>query len=146
MIMGVIGCFLPVLPGPPVSYAGLLFLQFSSKHPFSLRFLIIMAVLTALVSIIDYLIPVFGTRKFQGSKYGVIGSALGLIIGLFFFPPFGIIIGPILGAFIGELIRGRQTGKAMQSALGSFVGFLAGMVIKLLLTITMAYYFVISIL
>lgn len=144
MVIGIIGCLIPVLPGPPISYAGLLLLQLTSKHPFSTRFLIIYGILTVFVFVVDYVIPVYGTKKLQGSKYGIWGSAIGLIIGILFFLPFGIIVGPLLGAFLGELVTGKDIARALKSAMGSFVGFLVGTAMKLVLSITMAYYFVIS--
>jgi len=142
MITGILGCLLPVLPGPPISYIGLILLQLTSKHPFSTRFLIIYGILTIFVFVIDYMIPVYGTKKLKGSKYGIWGSAIGLIIGILFFLPFGIIVGPILGAFLGELVTGKDVARAMKSALGSLVGFLAGAALKLVLSITMAYYYI----
>jgi len=146
IVIGIIGCLLPVLPGPPISYVGLLLLQLTSKHPFSTRFLIIYGILTVFVFFIDYVIPVYGTKKLKGSKYGIWGSAIGLLIGILFFLPFGIIIGPLLGAFLGELITGKDIARAIKSALGSLVGFLAGTALKLVLSITMAYYYIICLL
>ncbi|HDH05880.1 MAG TPA: DUF456 domain-containing protein [Nitrospirae bacterium] len=142
---GIIGCVLPVLPGPVLSYAGLLILQFSSIHPFTATFLIIYAILVALAAALDYVIPIYGTKKFEGSKYGMWGSAVGLVLGMIFFFPFGIILGPVLGAFTGELINGKTKDKALKSALGSFLGFLAGTAMKLILSLSMVYYFVASI-
>ncbi len=146
IVAGIIGCILPVLPGPPVSYTGLLLLQLSSKHPFTARFLIIYGILTLLVAVFDFVIPVYGTKRFQGSRYGVWGSALGLIIGLIFFPPFGIIIGLILGAYLGEILSGKNIREAIRPAFGSFLGFFASTVIKLVLTIFMAYHFIMNVL
>ena len=146
IVIGIIGCFLPVLPGPPISYVGLLLLQLTSNSPFSMKFLIIYGILTVFVFVIDYIIPVYGTKKLQGSKYGIWGSAIGLLIGILLFLPFGIIVGPLLGAFLGELVTGRDIARALKSALGSLVGFLAGTALKLVLSITMAYYYIISLL
>ncbi len=145
IVVGIMGCILPVLPGPPVSYAGLILLQLTSRHPFTPVFLIMFATLTILVTILDYIIPVYGTKKLQGSKYGIWGSALGLFIGLIFFQLPGIIIGPLLGAFLGELISGKKLDKAIRSSLGSFLGFLAGAVIKLILSLVIAYYFFVNV-
>jgi uncharacterized protein YqgC (DUF456 family) len=144
MGIGIIGCLIPVLPGPPISYIGLIILQLTSRHPFSTRFLIIYGILTVFIFVVDYVIPVYGTKKLQGSKYGIWGSAIGLIIGILFFLPFGIILGPLLGAFLGELVTGKDIARAVKSAMGSLIGFLAGTAIKLVLSITMAYYYVIS--
>lgn len=133
---------MPLLPGPPISYLGLLLIHFTSQHPFSTEFLLLYAALTILVIVVDNLIPVYGTKRFRGSSYGTWGSALGLVLGLLFFPPFGIIIGPVLGAFFGELVRGRGARQAFRSAIGSFVGFLAGTAVKVTLSLIMAYHFI----
>ena len=146
MMVGIIGCILPVLPGPTISYAGLILLQLTSKHPFTTMFLITFAVLTIIVTVLDYVIPVYGTKKLQGSKYGIWGSALGLFIGIFFFSLLGIIIGPLLGAFLGELISGKKIDKALKSSLGSLLGFLASTAMKLTLSLVMAYHLILNIL
>lgn len=146
IVTGTIGCILPILPGPPISYAGLLLLQVSSRHPFSLQFLIIFGVLVALAALLDYVIPIYGTKKFEGSSYGIWGSACGLILGLVFFPPLGILIGPIAGAFAGELIHGHKAGKALKSAFGTLLGFLTGTLLKLVICLGMAYYYLITLL
>jgi uncharacterized protein YqgC (DUF456 family) len=146
IVIGIIGSIVPVLPGPPVSYIGLILLQLTSKQPFSIRFLILFGVLTVFVFVIDYVIPVYGTKKLQGSKYGIWGSAIGLIIGVLFFFPLGIIVGPIIGAFLGELVTGKNIARSLKSAFGSLVGFLAGTAMKLVLSISMAYYYILNIL
>ncbi|MGE0020825.1 MAG: DUF456 domain-containing protein [Draconibacterium sp.] len=140
-LTGILGCVLPMLPGPPINYVALLLLHFTSSHQFSTRFLVIWAVVATVVVLLDYLIPVWGTKKFGGSKQGVWGSVIGLVAGLFIFPPFGIIIGPFVGAVIGELIAGKETGAAFKSGFGSFIGFLAGTLIKLIASGLMTWYF-----
>lgn len=142
IIAGIVGSIAPFLPGPPVSYLGLLFLQFTSRHPFSTRFLLLYAVLTILVIVLDSVVPVYGTKRFKGSTYGMWGSAIGLIAGLLLFTPLGIIIGPVLGAFLGELFSGKKAMQAIRSALGSFLGFLAGTAIKIVLSLVMTYHFI----
>jgi uncharacterized protein YqgC (DUF456 family) len=141
IIGGILGGVLPVLPGPPLSYIGLLLLHFTEKYQFSTRFLIVWAIVTAVVYFLDYIIPVWGTKRFGGSKRGVWGSIIGLIIGLFFFPPFGIIIGPFIGAVVGELTAGKDSGTALKSGFGSFIGFLAGTMMKLIVSGLMAWHF-----
>lgn len=139
---GIFGSLVPFLPGPPLAYLGLLIVHFTSRHPFSTEFLLIYAALTILVIVLDNLIPVYGTKRLKASNYGTWGSALGLVAGLLFFPPLGIVIGPILGAFLGELIHGGGARQAFRSAKGSFIGFLAGTAIKVALSLVMAYQFI----
>lgn len=141
VIAGIAGSVLPFLPGPPLGFAGLILLQLSSRHPFTVTFLVAYGVITVLVLAVDVIIPVYSTKKFSASRPGVWGSVIGLLSGLLFFPPFGIIIGAVAGAFIGELVSGKRTGKALKSAAGSLAGFLAGSVIKLALSVLMAYHF-----
>jgi len=140
MIMGIAGCLLPMLPGPPLSYLGLITIHFSSKIDFSSKFLIYWGIIVILVSILDYVIPIWGTKYFGGSKYGVWGSMAGLLAGLFI-PPVGIIIGPFLGAVVGEMLAGNKQ-NALKAGFGSFIGFLAGTIVKLLVSLIMLYYFV----
>ena len=140
IIAGFLGSFLPVLPGPPISYLGLLLLQFSSNAPFSLQFFVIWALIIAVILVLDNLIPTMGAKKYGGTPYGVWGSIIGLIAG-FFFPPVGIIVGPIAGAFLGELVGGKTTDQAMQSAWGSIVGFMVGTLMKVIASGMMGWYF-----
>lgn len=147
MLAGLLGTVLPVIPGPPLSFAGLLVLHFSEWAEYSVEFLVVMAILAAVVSILDYVVPVWGTKKLGGSDAGIRGSTIGLIAGIFVFPPLGLILGPILGAFVAELLRDRNDlGKAVKSGFGSLLGFLMGTGIKLFACVLMAYYFVIALL
>lgn len=141
MAAGIVGCILPILPGPPISYAGLILLQLTSKQPFSNDFLITFGLLTAFITILEHVIAVIGVKIFRGSKYGVWGSAIGLIAGIFIFPPFGILIGAFVGGFLGELADGRNLKEAVKTSIGSLIGFITGTVIKLILSIIMAYHF-----
>jgi uncharacterized protein len=141
MIVGILGCVLPFMPGPPLNYIGLLLLHFTTAFQFTDRFLLIWAIITVVVIALDYIIPVWGTKKFGGSKQGVWGSVIGLIAGMFFFPPIGIIIGPLAGAVIGELLAGKDSKAALKSGFGSFVGFLAGTIFKLIASGMMTWYF-----
>ncbi|MDN5204949.1 DUF456 domain-containing protein [Fulvivirgaceae bacterium BMA10] len=144
MIVGLVGCLIPIIPGPPLGYLGLLALHFSKFGEFSEKFLWIFAVVTVIVTALDYWIPAWGTQKFGGSNYGKWGSFIGIFVGLFF-PPFGIILGPFIGAVVGELIKQPDFNKALKAGLGSFIGFLIGTGIKLIATIVMTYYFVVAI-
>lgn len=141
ILAGIAGGVLPILPGPPLSYIGLLLLHFTSKYQFSTKFLVVWGIITVVVYLLDYLIPAWGTKKFGGSKRGVWGSIIGLLVGIVLFPPFGIIIGPFAGAVLGELSGGKQSKEALRSGFGSFVGFLLGTLLKLIASGMMAWYF-----
>ncbi|MEM7551839.1 MAG: DUF456 domain-containing protein [Bacteroidota bacterium] len=141
MLVGILGCFLPIIPGPPISYVGLLLLQLKEIPPFTQQFMIIWLIITALVFALDYIVPVLGAKKYGGTSKGVIGSAIGLILGIFLFPPIGIILGPIIGAFIGEVVAGKDSKNAMKAAYGSFIGFLFGTGLKLIASGFMFFYY-----
>jgi uncharacterized protein len=138
LFIGLAGAVLP-LPGPPLSFVGMLLIHFTKYAEFEKRTLIMMGLATLAVTIIDYYVPIWGTKKFGGTKYGTWGSTIGMILGIFFFPPFGIFIGAFLGALIGEFYRGAESNVAFKAAIGSFVGFLAGIVIKVVLCLIMIY-------
>jgi uncharacterized protein len=151
IILGLIGCLVPVLPGPPLSFLGILFLHLSkfghyqnmaSEQPLiSNKTLIIFAAMAVFVSIFDYLLPIWGTKKLGGSKYGTRGATIGLFIG-FFFGPAGVIIGPLLGAFVGEMIFKDDFRYALKAGLGSLVGFLTSIGLKLAASSVMTYFFI----
>lgn len=142
MILGLLGCIIPGLPGPPLSFIGLLLLHATSRYQFSARFIIVWAVITVVVTVLDYAIPAWGTKKFGGSRRGIVGSIAGLILGLLFLPPFGIVIGAFIGAVIGELTGGKDSVAALRSGFGSFIGFLAGTFLKLIASGMMMWYFI----
>jgi uncharacterized protein YqgC (DUF456 family) len=144
LIAGIIGCIVPFLPGPPLSFVALLLLQFSSLAPFDEEFLLMWGAITVAITVLDYWAPVYGTKRLGGTKSGTRGAAVGLIIGLFFFPPFGLIIGPFIGALSGELIAGQEFSRAMKSALGSFAGFLTGVLLKLSVSLILSYHFIVN--
>jgi len=143
MVVGLAGCFLPVLPGPPLAFIGLWIQQFKSQPPFEARFLWIWAGVTLLVTVLDYWMPVYSTKKFGGSKYGIWGCTIGLIIGLWM-GPIGIILGPFVGAFVGEIIANQNSSNAFKAAVGSFVGFLFSTLLKLIACSIMIWYWVAS--
>jgi uncharacterized protein YqgC (DUF456 family) len=143
MVIGILGSFLPLLPGPPLCYLALLLQQFRTDKPFSLKFMLIWGAIVGVVILLDYLVPIYGTKKFGGSKYGIWGCALGFIAA-FWMGPWGIIFGPFIGAFIGEYIANKDSTQATKAAIGSFTGFLFGTLIKLVTSLVMGYYLLIS--
>lgn len=144
IIVGIIGAFVPIMPGLPISYAGLLFLQLTDPTPFSAKFMVLWAVIVIIIMSVESLIPAYTTKRFGGSPYGITGAILGLIAGVFLFPPLGILLFPLLGAFIGEIIAGKKIDLALRSAMGAFVGFLAGTLLKVVTALVIAYYFIIQ--
>lgn len=129
MLIGLAGCILPVIPGPPLGYIGLLFLHFTKGIQFESRELFIWAFVAIIVTVADNILPIWTTKKFGGSKAGVWGSTIGLVIGLFF-PPIGILVGPFLGAVLGEMLNNNND-KALKAGFGAFMGFVSGVGLKL---------------
>jgi len=164
LIAGLIGSIVPALPGPPLCYFGLLLLKWSGKADFSLTFLIIWAAITVVVMIMDNVLPMIMTKKFGGSRNAVIGSVVGLIIGMIFFAPLGLIVGPFLGALAGELLNNHileksriknkkdnetetvelshtaKNEKAIIAALGAFLAFILGTGAKLIIGSLMIFF------
>ena len=141
-ILGLVGCILPVIPGPPISWAGILLLYLWGKDdPFTTRFLLIWLAVTIVVTVVDYVVPSYVTRVTGGSKAAGRGSLIGLFAGLIFFPPWGMIGGAFLGALLAEiLINGKELRNSIKPALGSFAGFLCGTFIKLVASGMMLFY------
>lgn len=140
LLAGIVGAFLPVLPGPPLSYAGLLLIHFTSITSFSARLLITFGIITLLITVADFLLPIWGTKFGKGTRHGMWGASIGLVIGIFFFPPFGVLIGPLAGAWVAEKVNGKENRDAFQSAVGSFAGLLLGVVLKFTVSIAMTWY------
>lgn len=132
LLIGIIGSILPALPGPPLSYVGLLLLHFTDRVQFTTAQLVWWLILVLLTIVADYLLPVLGVKKWNGSKWGNIGCIIGTVAGLFLFPPWGIIIGPFFGAVLGELLFAKKEApEALKAGLGAFIGFILGTVFKL---------------
>jgi hypothetical protein len=131
-VSGLVGCILPIIPGPPLSFIALIILSYAKNwEPFSATFLIIMGGLTVLVAILDYVIPAAGAKKYGASKFSVFCSIIGMMIGLFAFPPFGLFIGGFVGAVGGELYVGKAGEDALRAGLGVFVGNLVSIGLKM---------------
>lgn len=130
MLAGLVGCILPMLPGPPLAWLGMLLLHFTDRVDFSVTELVVSALVVIATLVLDYFTPMIGAKKFGGGKYGNRGCVIGTIVGMFFLP-LGLILGPFLGAVIGELIAGKPFRAALKAGFGSFVGFLFGTLIKL---------------
>lgn len=144
VLLGIVGSLLPALPGPPVAFAGLLLQQLREPNPFTTSFLLVWLAVVLIVVVLDYYVPIWGTKKFGGSKYGMWGCTLGFLL-VFWMGPWGMIIGPFIGALIGELIARKTGQQALRAAFGAFLGFLAGSLIKLIVCGIMLYHVVASI-
>jgi uncharacterized protein YqgC (DUF456 family) len=151
VLIGVIGSILPGLPGPPISYLGVLLIHWTRFAQFSGTMLMVWAVIVSVVAVLDYVVPIWGTKKFGGTRSGVTGSTIGLLVGIVLLPMLGLVLGPFgllgilggpfIGAWIGEIYAGQTSDKAMRAAVGSFVGFLAGTLMKLAVSIILAFYY-----
>lgn len=131
-IIGIAGSILPALPGPPLSFIGLILLVFCDGADISNTTLWISGIFLAIVSILDYVAPIWFTNISGGSKQATRGSIIGLVAGLFVFPPWGLIFGPFVGAFIGELMAHTTKEQAFKVAIMSFLGFLLTTGIKII--------------
>ena len=141
IIVGIIGAVVPALPGPPLGYVGLLLLQLTDKVQFSISFLIGWGIATLAVTIFDFYLPIWTTKKIGGSKAGINGSIIGMIVGIIF-TPIGMILGTLLGAIVGELVGGASGDKAIRSGFATFIGTMLSIGIKLIICISFAIYFI----
>ena len=139
LITGLIGVFIPVIPGLPISYLALLLSHFYLYPIYHEKFLWLMAVVVVIVTILDFWIQVHGVKRFGGSKKAINGSIIGLIIGLIFLPVTGIIIGPFVGAFIGARIESSDVNQALKIAFGALAGFMVGTVLKIFVSLYIIY-------
>lgn len=150
LITGIVGSVLPVIPGPPLSYMALLVAFIHEDAAFSMadngyKWLFVLGLFAIGITLLDYWLPIYGTKKYGGTKAGTWGSAIGLVVGLVFSPalgPFGIIVGPFIGAVVGELLAGQTQQVAWRSGWGSFLGFLGGTFLKVTYGIVVAIYWI----
>jgi len=143
LIIGIVGCILPGIAGPPFSFLALILLSIAKKwEPFSAGFLLVMAGITIVVMALDYVMPAAGARKFGSSRAGFWGAVIGMIIGLIYAPPFGMIIGAFLGAFVAECMAGKSGSEALKAGWGVFIGVMVSMVLKLAASGVMTFYFI----
>ncbi|UYW01314.1 DUF456 domain-containing protein [Flavobacterium agricola] len=143
MLAGIAGSLLPALPGPPLSWLGILVFYSIPEVPFNYYVVFISLFLTLVITVLDYTIPAQGTKRFGGSKHGIWGTNIGLVVGIFAPIPFGFIIGPFVGALLGELLFDKKgITHSLKAASGSFLGFLASTFMKFVFTMCFLGYFV----
>ena len=136
-----IGSFVSILPGVPLSYIGIVLLQLTDKVDFSWTFLLVWLVVVIVVQLLDSFLPIYYAQKKGGSKWAVWGSVIGCFIG-FFFTPIGILLGTFLGAVVGELLSGKGMEVSLKAGLGTFVGFLLSIGLKLIVASILIYYYI----
>lgn len=134
LILGLVGCIVPMIPGPPIAYVGMICIHFSESAELSTAYLVVWGIIVVISVILDYVIPSIGSKVFGGTKWGYWGCIIGTILGMFHLP-WGILAGPFLGAFLGELIGKKDAKTALKSGVGSLLGFLCGTLLKLIICI-----------
>jgi len=142
--LGMAGAVFPILPGALAIYAAFfVYGWFFSFGPFGFWFWSIQTVIVVILFVADYLVNAWGVKKYGGSRASVIGSTIGILIGPFVIPAFGLIIGPLAGAMIGELIHGSSMERSIKVAWGALVGLFSSMVVKVVLQAAMIVVFAI---
>ena len=131
MVGGIAGCVLPILPGAPLAYAGLLLLHFTGLAHFSTAQLIVWLIVVVVLQVVDYITPLLGSKYSGGTSFGNRGCVAGTLLGLFFMP-WGIILGPFLGAVAGEMMGGSDFPHAVRAGIGTLIGFLLGTLLKVI--------------
>jgi len=140
-LIGIVGSFLPIIPGPLTSWLGILLLYLTSAVEFNLNFVLITFTVAVSVGILDYIIPILGVKKLGGSRSGQIGTTVGLIVALIILGPIGIIVGPFLGALLGEMSTNKSFQNSLKPAFGLFIGVIAGSVIKFLISLSFLFFY-----
>ncbi len=141
-VVGIIGCIIPAIPGPPLNFLSLVILELAIEDAFSSDFFILWAIITVVVTVLDYLLPIMGAKVYKASGFGIWGSIIGMIIGIFFFPPFGMILGLFVGAVFGELIAGKEEWQALKVGTVTFAASMLMILIKLAVSGIMTFYFI----
>ena len=136
---GIVGSFIPIIPGPITSWIGILILNLTSAVDFNFYFVIITFFFAVIISALDYIIPIIGVKKLGGSKGGLIGASIGLVIGFIILGPLGILFGPFVGAIAGEMINKKNLKESLKPALGSLLGIMIGSGIKFSLSLVYLY-------
>ena len=131
LVAGIAGCILPVLPGPPLAYAGMLLLHLTDKVHFTTHQLVIWLVVVIVLQVVDYITPLLGSKYSGGTSFGNRGCMAGTLLGLFFMP-WGVIVGPFIGAVVGEMLGGQDLSHAIRAGVGTLLGFLFGTLLKVI--------------
>ena len=141
MALGLIGCFIPVIPTPLTSWFGFLLLNLSSNIQISLKFLTFTLIISILIFLGDFFLPFITTKKFGGSKKGIFGTGIGIFLGFFIFGPIGMIIGACVGAFVGESLN-KKNDKVLNAVIGSLFGVLSGIILKFVVSLVFLFIYI----
>jgi len=145
ILIGLVGVIMPYLPGVPVAWLGLFIYAIGTDwERLSVTTIVVFGAITVLALLVDFIAPLLGAKKYKASKWGIIGASIGLFVGIIIFQIWGIILGPLMGALVGELIAGKSTDIAFKSALGTFIGFIFGTLMKVVIVLVMAGFFIVS--
>ena len=143
VFLGIAGSFLPLIPGPLTGWTGILLLSLAPSITIQNQFLIFSFCIALGIFILDNIIPVLGVKKFGGGRASIIGSSIGLLVGILFLGPFGLLVGPFSGALIGELIVNFNDKRgALKAAYGSLIGFFTGIFLKLIVGVAFAFFYI----
>ena len=131
LVAGIAGCILPMLPGVPLAYAGMLLLHLTDKIHFTTHQLIIWLIVVIVLQVVDYITPLLGSKYSGGTSLGNRGCMAGTLLGLFFMP-WGVIVGPFIGAVVGEMLGGQDLSHAIRAGIGTLLGFFFGTLLKVI--------------
>ena len=140
-LVGIVGSFIPIVPGPISSWFGLLILNFTKAVEFNYQFIALTFIIAVIISVLDYLVPIIGVKKLGGSRGGLIGASIGLVTALIILGPTGLLIGPFIGAISGEMINKKNFTESLKPALGSLIGILIGSGIKFCLSLIYLFFY-----
>ena len=141
-VVGLIGCIIPAIPGPPLNFLSLVILELAIESAFPMDFYFLWGGTTIVLTFLDYILPIMGAKVYKASSYGIWGSIIGMILGILFFPPFGMILGLFIGAVLGELIAGKKEWEALKIGTVTFAASMLMIFIKLALSGIMTFYFI----
>ncbi len=141
-VVGLIGCIIPVIPGPPLNFLSLVILELAIEDAFPLDFYFLWGGITIVVTVLDYVLPIMGAKVYKASSFGIWGSIIGMVIGILFLPPFGMILGLFIGAVLGELIAGKEDWEALKIGTVTFIASMLMIFIKLAVSGVMTFYFI----
>ncbi|MFA5628673.1 MAG: DUF456 domain-containing protein [Dehalococcoidales bacterium] len=145
ILVGLVGVIVPFLPGVPLAWLGFFIYAIGTDwERISVTVTVVFGVIMLFALLVDFIAPLLGAKKYKAGKWGIIGASVGLFVGIIIFQMWGIILGPLLGALVGEIIAGKSAGHAFKVALGTFVGFVFGSLMKIVLILVMAGFFVVS--